>query len=276
MVQVKEKLMCSCGNAQAYQGGLCRRCISVKKRAEYGEPKIIPIDDIKSDGGTQFRVQIHQDVIQEYAELYRIGLALPDPVVFWDGMNYWLADGHQRTEAARLAKKTHLSCFVRQGTLEDAQQFAHGANETHGSRRTLEDRQNSVRKALSHPGWENRSDTWIAEICSVSQGLVKRIREPATNGQKRIGKDGREQKATREPGDREKKGAPETNGKAEYDMKGFYADWGALMREIDQLGNLHNSKESVSAAGLRRQLGEFKANFKKWYKSLVKKDAPEE
>jgi predicted nucleic acid-binding protein len=61
---------------------------------------MIPLESIRIDGGTQIRLEIRTDVVQEYAELIA---KLPPITVFFDGSTYWLADGFHRYHAARMA-----------------------------------------------------------------------------------------------------------------------------------------------------------------------------
>ena len=62
--------------------------------------KSIPLDNIRT-GETQSRVRIDDDTVKEYAELMSAGVELPPLVVFWDGTEYWLADGFHRYFAAQ-------------------------------------------------------------------------------------------------------------------------------------------------------------------------------
>src|SRR5262249_39078514 len=62
-----------------------------------------------------------------------------------------------------------------EGTLDDAQWLASGANKAHGQRRTNEGKRRAVEMALRlHP---ERSDTWIASHVGVDRGTVTTHRE---------------------------------------------------------------------------------------------------
>jgi len=54
------------------------------------------LSQIRIDGGTQPRTELNEDVIAEYAELLADGVEFPVITVYFDGANYWLADGFHR------------------------------------------------------------------------------------------------------------------------------------------------------------------------------------
>ena len=62
-------------------------------------PELILLKDIKRDGGTQMRAGLDQPTVKEYADaMVSFGpRALPPLIVFYDGSNYWLADGFTAT-----------------------------------------------------------------------------------------------------------------------------------------------------------------------------------
>lgn len=166
--------------------------------------KLIDIDLIRIDGGTQARVITNLDVVDEYAGLYRDetpGVAcLPPLVVFFDGTDYWLGDGFHRWHAAHKAELEMVECDVRTGTKRDAVLFAVGANHAHGLRRTSKDKRKAVQMLLADAEWAAKSDRWLAETAGVSNHLVADVRlvsaPPAPTGNspsstKRTGRDGK-------------------------------------------------------------------------------------
>jgi len=158
----------------------------------------LELSKIRLDGGTQPRAALRVDVIDEYAELMKAGVDLPPVTVFFDGTDYWLADGFHRIGAWRRAFPDQpMECDVQQGTLADAQWYSYGVNKTHGLRRTNEDKERIVRSALAHPHAENLSNGQIAEHCGVSNETVRKYRGEleATSkiwkSDERTGRDGR-------------------------------------------------------------------------------------
>ena len=143
----------------------------------------LALDKIRLDGGTQPRAELLLEVIDDYAEQMRGGAEFPPVIVFFDGRDYWLADGFHRIGAARQVDPDRpIEVEVRQGTQSDAQWFSYSVNQAHGLRRTNEDKQRAVVAALSHPNATGLSDRAIAEHCGVSNRMVgvHRRKLPAT------------------------------------------------------------------------------------------------
>lgn len=135
------------------------------------------LSQIRLDGGTQPRVALRTDIIEEYMELMKDGTQFDPLVVFFDGTDYWLADGYHRLAAARRAFPDQpIEVEVREGTLADAQWYSYGANKSHGLRRTNEDKERAVRNALQHPKALDLSNVQIAEHCGVSEFLIRKCR----------------------------------------------------------------------------------------------------
>lgn len=136
----------------------------------------IAIAKIRQDGGTQPRAQINLFTVGDYAEEMRAGVRFPDVVLFFDGSDYWLADGFHRVLAAIHAGLEAINADVRQGTLDDARWHSYGANATHGLRRTNEDKRLATESALQHPYASKYSDEQIALHVGVHRNTVLNYR----------------------------------------------------------------------------------------------------
>jgi uncharacterized ParB-like nuclease family protein len=142
---------------------------------------------IRTDGGTQPRSTILRDVVEEYAAAMADGAKFPAITVFYDGAEYWLADGFHRMAATEAAGREKINCDVRQGTRRDAVLHSVGANAAHGMRRTNEDKRRAVRVLLEDAEWSRKPDNEIAKLCGVSQPFVGKMRpppDPSYNGYK--------------------------------------------------------------------------------------------
>jgi len=140
----------------------------------------LDIGKIRTDGGTQNRLTIDQDVVANYEEAMREGAEFPPPVVFFDGTEYWLADGfHRRKAMVKLGKAT-IKVLVFQGTKREAILYSAGANATHGLPRSNADKRKAVIKLLTDEEWTLWSDRVIAGKCAVSQPFVSGIRKEAS------------------------------------------------------------------------------------------------
>jgi hypothetical protein len=104
----------------------------------------IELKKIRLDGGTQPRVKIEEETIQEYTEVLLEGEIMPAVIVFFDGVDHWLADGFHRWHAHKRAGFVDITCDVRQGTKRDALIFSLGANHDHGLKRSNEDKRKAV------------------------------------------------------------------------------------------------------------------------------------
>lgn len=139
--------------------------------------KIYP-EYIHLDGGTQPRSRIDPEVCNDYAEGMKAGEPFPPTDVYFDGENYWLADGFHRLKASVFARPGEpMECNVFQGTLEDAQWHSYGVNKTHGLRRTKEDIRRLVKAALAHPNAQRVSNYELAKHCGVSESTIRRYRK---------------------------------------------------------------------------------------------------
>lgn len=143
------------------------------------ERKLLGIDVIRIDGGTQCRAEINQAKINEYAELIESGVSFPAVRVFFDGVSYWLADGFHRYHAHRQAAQGSISADVEKGIARDALLYAIGANAEHGLPRTNADKRKAVQTMLDDFEWQDWSNAEIARHCRVSVTLVATMRGDA-------------------------------------------------------------------------------------------------
>jgi N6-adenosine-specific RNA methylase IME4 len=150
----------------------------------------LEITNIRIDGGTQPRANLDAFTIDEYADHMASGDIFPPITVFFDGAEYWLADGFHRVEAYKQLGLAHVDADVRQGTLRDAVLFSVSANSKHGKRRTNADKRRAVLTLLEDHQWQKWSDHEIARQCKVSQPFVSNLR--SSNNDYKI-----ERKATR-------------------------------------------------------------------------------
>jgi N6-adenosine-specific RNA methylase IME4 len=132
---------------------------------------------IRVNGGTQSRAEINPFKVDEYTDWMRQGVDFPAIMVFFDGQDYWLADGFHRWHAVKQAGIPEIKCEVRQGTRRDAVLYSVGANWTHGLGRNNADKRRAVMMLLSDPEWSNWSNVVIARHCRVDEKTVRNIRK---------------------------------------------------------------------------------------------------
>ena len=135
------------------------------------------ITQLKIELQTQSRVAINQDTVAEYADAMMDGEKFPPVVAFYDGKEYYLADGYHRYFAAKKAGIDEIDCDVKNGTLRDAVLYSVGVNSAHGLRRSNEDKRKAVMTILDDVEWAEWSDITIAKKCQVTSAFVGRVRK---------------------------------------------------------------------------------------------------
>lgn len=142
----------------------------------------IKLDQILLEGGTQLRERLNTTAVAEYAQAIQDGAKFPPVVVFWDGTEYWLADGFHRVHAAEACGRKTIKATVQAGSKRDAILYSVQANATHGLRRTNADKRKAVMLMLNDEEWAKWSDREIAKQCNVSHTFVAKMRgNVATN-----------------------------------------------------------------------------------------------
>lgn len=137
----------------------------------------IRIDALRLDGGTQPRQGINAAYVTELAESIVEGATLPPVEVIYDGANYWLYDGFHRVAAHQQAGILIVDANIHQGTQADAQWRSYAANQTHGLRRTNEDKERAIKAALCHPNGVTMANREIARHLGVDHKTVGSWRE---------------------------------------------------------------------------------------------------
>ena len=138
--------------------------------------KVLNINALVLDERLQSRVKISQQTVDEYANDMRNGDKFPAVTAYFDGINYYLADGYHRYFANKAIEKVSIECEVTNGTLRDAIFFSTSANRYNGLRRTPEDLRKCVMVHLDDLEWEGYSNAAIARHCGVSAPFVANIR----------------------------------------------------------------------------------------------------
>lgn len=144
--------------------------------------KKLNIEVIRTDGGTQPRLELNNDKVAEYAECMKDGDKFPPVIVFWDGSNYWLADGFHRYHATRRIEVVTIEAEVKEGTVDEAQVFAFGANAKHGLYLTAADIREIIKRMLLNSitlTWTNAQIARHIGCSKMTVGRVKASLEPA-------------------------------------------------------------------------------------------------
>lgn len=144
--------------------------------------KSLKLSDIKRDPRLQMREALDQDHIEQLAEVVRGGADLNgEATVFYDGTDYWLADGYHSWEAYDSAGRVAMPCHIIPGAFRDAQRFALSANSKHGKKRQYGDIKRAVSTALIDPEWGRLSFGAVADLCGTNTKHVSRIAVELSN-----------------------------------------------------------------------------------------------
>ena len=159
--------------------------------------KTLNLAVLRLDGDTQARLALSQEKVQEYAALMEDGEEFRPIDAFFDGSDYWLADGFHRYFATKANKKTSIAVTIHNGTLEDAQLFAFAANKGHGLHMLATDIRHCIVRMLEHPRWGSWSNAAIAKHVGTSKMTVGRVKaamsEPEESTEKKyVNKHGQE------------------------------------------------------------------------------------
>jgi transposase len=160
--------------------------------------KTLNLLNIRIDGGTQARLQLNQEVVAEYAEKMRDGEVFPPVTVYFDGSEYWLADGFHRYFATKANAKASIDADVENGTQQEAKKYSWKANSRRGLRLNHDDFRNIIFAMLGDEETKTWSNRQIAEWVGVSHSTVNRIKSSLeqssseTTEKKYINKHGKE------------------------------------------------------------------------------------
>ena len=149
------------------------------------------LNQLTIDGGTQSRVKIIQEAVDEYAESLKGGARFPPVLAYYDGIKYYLTDGYHRYFAHQKAGLRDIEVTVVNGTLRDAILRSYSVNAENGRHRTNEDKRNAVQSMLNDFEWQFWNDTEIAKACRVSPFLVASVRSGAKPEVVRVSRNGK-------------------------------------------------------------------------------------
>jgi ParB-like chromosome segregation protein Spo0J len=137
------------------------------------------LNQLTIDGGTQSRVKIIQEAVDEYAESLKNGARFPAVLAYYDGIKYYLTDGYHRYFAHQKAGIKDIEVTVVNGTLRDAILRSFSVNAENGRHRSNEDKRNAVQAMLDDFEWQFWNTAEIAKACRVSVTLVESMRSGA-------------------------------------------------------------------------------------------------
>ena len=135
----------------------------------------LPLKSICTDRGTQMRLTISEEVVEDYRG--DVLDSLPPITVFQVGDEYILGDGFHRLEAFKRSGRDTIPCEIIVGLLGEALEYACCANGAHGLRRTDDDKRKAVETFFTIPGNDALSNSEVARRLHVSVPFVQKVRD---------------------------------------------------------------------------------------------------
>ena len=146
----------------------------------------LPLAAIRFDSDCQTRMRIDPDTVEDYALRMKDGAAFPPITVFFDGAEYWLADGFHRYAAAKVLARERgdeatatIACDIRRGGRLDAVRFALAANAAHGKRREPGDYIKGYETACKLGLVEPHDVEGVRAVLACSERWARELTQPA-------------------------------------------------------------------------------------------------
>lgn len=207
----------------------------------------LPVDSIVVDPAFNVRATLDEATVEHYAGIFD---QLPPVSVFSMPEGYLLVAGFHRMAAARRLGRTEVKAEVRQGSRQEAEEFAVLDNTTHGRPYSRAERREAALRLLRlHPDWANNR---LAGKLGVSANTVEVIRQQAESAgqievmETLIGADGKNyprSTGTREAGDPANGGAGSSSGA----INGADPVYGTGQQQGSQTDNLPVPASRVSS-----------------------------
>ena len=225
--------------------------------------KVLKIKEIRLDGQTQCRKSIDPKWVRDYAENIKEGYKYPNPVVFFDGKVYWLADGFHRLSAHKSNGATEIEVDVKEGTVREARLYAIRENNRHGKNMSADEKRNNIIMMLKDEEWGKWSDERIAKEVTTSRISVFRMRKKLQSEGKiapkkstsYVTKDGKE--VTRSVKEQPKKEEVKEESEPEPEEESFDPEASAQQEMADTIAELTQKVEDLKE---QLALGKFEGN----------------
>ena len=136
----------------------------------------ISISNLRTDVNTQSRAAINQKMVTKYAEDMQRGEKFPPIIIFQEGENNYIGDGHHRVYACIKIGAPSIECEVNTGGVRQAKLYSTGSNFDHGLTRSNADKERAVAMLLDDIEYGEWADDKIAKHVHVDRKTVVAIR----------------------------------------------------------------------------------------------------
>lgn len=129
----------------------------------------IDIDTIRKSG-TQSRKRLDEKTVRDIRDGIRDSSQVEPIVLFFDGADHWIADGHHRVEAHIKEGRVVIQAEVRHGSKDEALRYnVQSSAEALQTRWTNDDKRNAVTMLLQSYGCEEVSRARAEEIAAMAK-----------------------------------------------------------------------------------------------------------
>jgi len=151
----------------------------------------VAISEICPNPSHQFRSELDQPTVQQYAGFIQSGVILPDPIVWLKGGDYLELAGCHTIQAHLVAKRKKIKVKVFEGTEDDALIISLKSNARHGRPLNNKEKEKAVERALVV--LPDLSDRELAKLCGVTPPHVKAVSERSgiSRPERSVGQDGK-------------------------------------------------------------------------------------
>lgn len=133
---------------------------------------LLDLIKIHTEDSIKPRLKLDQRWIEALATAIRQDRKLPPVVCFYDGNYYWLADGFDFLEAAKLAEQKTILADIRQGSLQDAISYSKSGSRRNQEKQQVVDRFLDLLESMGEEEKKYWSNKEIGAYCAVSNTYV--------------------------------------------------------------------------------------------------------
>lgn len=139
--------------------------------------RTMPLTDIRVDADMQARAEMDWNYVNQLAAYIKEGVLMHPMLVYYDGTYYWLVDGFHRYSARmQVDGIADPTCEVVEGTKQEAEVAALGANMLHGKPLTRAERNRNAMNVIAHPLCADWTNSEIGAHVGLSKSTVNVIR----------------------------------------------------------------------------------------------------
>lgn len=147
---------------------------------------LVELSEIRQDSGLQMRESLSDEYVQKWAGEMESGVEFPPVILFYDGTEYWLADGFHRVASASRAKLDSILAAVRLGDWTQALRYALQANDNHGNNRNSRDLDRCYKVAVEAGLCDPCSSSEVTKLLGCTKRHAQRLTTAAREAREQM------------------------------------------------------------------------------------------